>query len=169
MTTENANGVAKADGASAEQSTSAINIPYGMIKHIEFNNLKKEELIDIPHCARLQYRLMLHDAIIKAKVEFVKRRISVIYNHPEAENKKPKISRNELIEFLKKEGINVDASNIAERDYDYVKEFYSYAFFPPEIRHSTPYGWTREEYAKIQEKRNRKEKAKKGMLIFGGK
>jgi hypothetical protein len=43
-------------------------VPYRTIKQVTFTDLKKEELIDIPHAARLQYRLMLLDPVIKAKI-----------------------------------------------------------------------------------------------------
>ena len=55
-------------------------VPYRMIKRLMFSNVKKEELQDIQHSARLQYRLMLMDPVIKANVNFTKRVITILYN-----------------------------------------------------------------------------------------
>ena len=55
-------------------------MPYHVVKRAVFSNLKKEDLIDIPHSARLQYRLMLMDPVIKAVVDFNELKITVIYN-----------------------------------------------------------------------------------------
>jgi len=133
-------------------------MPYTIIKKVTFSNLDQKELIDIPHCARLQYRLLLFDAVIKAKVDFHKKFIRIIYNHPEADNIKEKISRDKLVEFLAGEGVHVknDPVNMQEVDYDYKKELYDYAYFPPSIREAPPYGWTREEW-----KQHKEEEAKK--------
>src|SRR5271155_3800014 len=70
-------------------------VPYKIIKKVIFTELKKEELIDIPHAARLQYRLMLLDPVIKATVDFTKSKISILYNPREAENIREKISIDE--------------------------------------------------------------------------
>lgn len=125
-------------------------VPYRMVKKIVFSNLKKEELIDIPHAARLQYRLMLLDPILKAKVDFTKTRVIIIYNPRTADNYKEKISREELIDVLAKQGVHVSLENIEEADFDYYKNFYSYAYSPPAIRESAPYGYSREEWRKFR-------------------
>ena len=130
----------------------AFRVPYKMIKETTFSNLSRNELIDIEHATRLQYRLMLLDAVLKARVEFVKNRIVVIYNHAGAENRKPKISVDQLIEFLAKEGVHVDRTSISTADYDYYKNIYSYQFNPPSIRETQPYGWNREEWHKMKGK-----------------
>ena len=134
-------------------------MPYKMIKKVTFTNLDSKELIDIPHCARLQYRLLLFDAVIKAKVDFYKRFIRIIYNPLEADNIREKISREKLIEFMANEGVHVktDKEDMEEVDYDYKKELYDYAYFSPTIREAPPYGWTREEWKREQE-RQAKEK-----------
>jgi hypothetical protein len=133
-------------------------LPYTIIKKVTFKNLSQAELKDIPYSARLQYRLLLFDAVIKAKVDFHKRFIRIIYNHPEAANIKEKISREKLIEFLAGEGVHVSESpeNMEEVDYDYQKELYNYAYFPPSIREAPPYGWTKEEWKKHKEEEEKK-------------
>ena len=44
-------------------------MPYKIVKQVTFKNLDQKELKDIPYSARLQYRLLLFDAVIKAKVD----------------------------------------------------------------------------------------------------
>lgn len=137
-------------------------MPYKIIKKVTFKNLDQRQLIDLPHSARLQYRLLLFDAVIKAKVDFHKKFIKIVYNPLEADNIKEKMSRDQLIEFLKAEGVTVstDPANIEEADYDYYKELYSYAYFPPSIREAPPYGWSKELWKKEKE-RVAKEKYRK--------
>ncbi|MGI0100642.1 MAG: hypothetical protein ACREBH_02910 [Candidatus Micrarchaeaceae archaeon] len=125
-------------------------IPYKMIKIVTFTDMKKEELIDIPHAARLQYRLMLLDPVIKARVDFTKAKISVIFNPREADNIREKMSLEELKEFLTKQGVNVDNGKMVLDDYDYYKELYSYAYNPPEIRERAPYGYTMEQWKNMR-------------------
>lgn len=126
-------------------------VPYKMVKKLVFANIKKEELIDIPHSARLQYRLMLMDPILKATVDFTKRRIGIIYNQPDAKNAKEKMSIEQIKEFLLKEGIHTDAPVEMENiDYDYYKNLYSYAYNPSRIREKAPYGYTTEEWQKMR-------------------
>ncbi len=141
-----------------EEDGKKFRMPYKMIKKVTFKNLDSKELIDIPYSARLQYRLLLFDAVIKAKVDYHKRFIRIIYNNPEADNIREKISRKQLIEFLEGEGVHVktDHENMEETDYDYFKELYSYAYFPQSIREAPPYGWTREEWKAEQERQERK-------------
>jgi hypothetical protein len=127
-----------------------------MIKKVEFYNVKKEDMIDHPHAARLQYRLMLLDPVIKAFVEYKREKITVIYNPSTAENIREKMSLEELIKFLEKEGIHVDRSVMVESDYDYHKEFYNYAFNPKVIREHPPYGYTKEQWKKMKPEWERK-------------
>ncbi|MGC8571946.1 MAG: hypothetical protein ACP5RI_03335 [Candidatus Micrarchaeia archaeon] len=143
-----------------EEEGKLYKMPYRMIKRITFNNVDQKDLKDLAHSARLQYRLLNLDAIIKAKVNFVKKQIQIIYNNPEAENNKAKISREELIKFLEKEGIHINEKDIVEEDFDYYKSFYSTTFFPKTIRNAVPYGWSKSEYEKI--KKSIEAKAKKG-------
>lgn len=143
-------------------------LPYKAIKQAVFTNVSKSDMVDQEHAARLQYRLLLLEPIIKAYVEFQKGRITVIYNPAGADNIREKMSLDDLIAFLAKEGINVDKSAIAERDYDYYKEFYSYAFNPKVIRERPPYGYTLTQWRKIKPKKEAKAKEyeKKKWLNF---
>ena len=67
-------------------------VPYHMVKRVTFTNISKAEMIDIPHAARLQYRLMLLEPIMKASVDFTKSKIIVTYNPDTADNNKEKMS-----------------------------------------------------------------------------
>ncbi len=125
-------------------------VPYHIIKMAIINNVSRKELIDIPHAARLQYRLMLMDPVIKATVDYTKAKITIIYNPKDADNNKEKISVEELAEFLQKEGINVGASSFEISDYDYYKNLYSYAYRPAKIRERAPYGYTMEQWEKMR-------------------
>ena len=124
-------------------------VPYRVVKEIVFRGVSKEEMVDIEHAARLQYRLMLMDAVLRAKVEFNHGIITIVYNNPEAENRKEKISKDDLISFLAKEGVHVSAGE--ERDFDYYKEMYSYQFNPPVIRERPPYGYSQEEWKRMKQ------------------
>lgn len=137
-------------------------VPYRIIKKVTFTNVSKGEMIDIPHAARLQYRLMLLDPIMKASVDFTKSKITVLYNPDSADNNKEKISLDDLREVLKKEGISTDTQHMVNEDYDYYKNFYSYAYNPPSIRERAPYGYTQEQWNK--EKPEWEKKLVKGNL-----
>jgi hypothetical protein len=137
-------------------------VPYRIVKKATFVNVSKADLIDIPHAARLQYRLMLLDPILKASVDFTKSKITVIYNPDTADNNKEKISLEDLREVLQKEGITTDRAHTVNEDYDYYKNFYSYAYNPPAIRERAPYGYTMEQWQKM--KPEWQEKLKKGNL-----
>ncbi|MCL4389237.1 hypothetical protein M1397_01320 [Candidatus Marsarchaeota archaeon] len=126
-------------------------MPYRIIKYVVFRNLSQKEMVDPQHAAMLQYRLSIMEPVIKASVNFAKSRITLIYNPKGAKNRREQISLQELIEYLAKEGVHVDTNNIDERDYDYVKEFYNYAYFSPTIREHPPYGYTKEEWAGMRE------------------
>ena len=121
-------------------------VPYHMVKEIIFTGIKKEDLIDTEHSARLQYRLMLKDSILFAKVEFVARKIRVTYNPDTSDNRKEKISLQQLVDFLAKEGVHVDAQQAQQRDVDYYNEIYKYQYSPPSVREHPPYGYTLEEW-----------------------
>ncbi len=116
-----------------------VEIPYKIIKELTIE-VDKQQLIDIAHSARLQYDLLKLDAVIKAKVEYTKAKIIIVYNPKTADNEKKKIDLKELKEFLKKHGLNIDNAKISEQDYNYYNKFYSYAFNPKEIRCHLPYG-----------------------------
>ena len=131
-------------------------VPYSMIKEVEFSNVSREQMLDMEHAARLQYRLMLQESVIRAKVEFVKQKITIVYNPVGAENNKPKITKEELVKFMEGEGVRVDARSMSERDFDYFKEMYSYQFNPPSIRERPPYGYTMSEWKKMRNEYNKK-------------
>jgi hypothetical protein len=131
-------------------------VPYKMVKEIEFENISKQHMVDMEHAGRLQYRLMLQDSIIRAKVEFVKQKITIVYNPDTAQNNKPKISKEDLISFLAKEGVKIDPSAMKERDFDYFNEMYMYQFNPPSIRERPPYGYTMDEWKKMRDEYNQK-------------
>ncbi len=142
-------------------------IPYDIIKQVTITNVSKSDMIDMQHAARLQYRLMLNDAIIKARVDFTKSKITIIYNPKGADNIKPKISLDEIIELLGKEGIKVDMGNVKDEDYDY-KSFYNYAFGPKQIRERPPYTYTHSEWQKmkVESEKKKEEHLKKKLEKF---
>ncbi len=125
-------------------------VPYHMVREVTFTGLKKEELIDTEHSARLQYRFMLMDSILFAKVEFVARKIKLTYNPETADNRKEKMSLQQIIEFLAKQGVHVDQQQMQQRDVDYYNEIYKYQYNPPSIREHPPYGYTLEEWRKMK-------------------
>ena len=127
-----------------------IRIPYKMVKEVVFSNISKADMIDSEHAARLQYRLMLNDSVIKARVHYIKGTIRVIYNPTSADNLREKISLEDLITFLSKEGISVDRSAIDDHDYDYYANYYSKTFNPASIREHAPYGYTLQEWRKLK-------------------
>ncbi len=130
-------------------------VPYKIVKEVIFSELSKEELRDIEHSARLQYRLLLLDSILKAKVEFIRGRITITYNPKESTNRKEKISTDELISFLAKEGVNTDPSKATQRDVDYFEEIYKYQFEPATIREHAPYGHTLKEWKLLKPRWNK--------------
>jgi hypothetical protein len=135
-------------------------LPYRIIKQVTFTNLKIGELVDIPHAARLQYRLMLLEPVIKAWVDYTKSKIVVIYNPREAKNLREKMSLEELRDFLSKQGVNVSTDTMHEEDYDYKRRLYDYAYSSPSVRESAPYSYTVEEWRGM--KPEWEEKMKKG-------
>ncbi len=126
-------------------------IPYKIVKEVTFTDVRKEELVSIENSGRLQYRLMLLEPVLRAKVEFTKGKITVVYNPKTAKNRKEKISREELITFFANEGVNVAKCPLTERDFDYYVEMYTYQFDPPSIRERPPYGYTAAEWQKMKE------------------
>ncbi len=133
-------------------------IPYKMVKEVTFSDLNPYDLKDIPYSARLQYRLLLLDSVLKAKVEFVRNRIIITYNPRESKNRKEKTSREELMQFLSKEGVTANAAAISERDVDYVEEIYKYQFEPASIREHAPYGYTRDEWKSMKPEWEKRQK-----------
>lgn len=126
-------------------------VPYKTVKEVVFTNVSKDDLIDIEHCARVQYRLLLQESVLRAKIEFVWRRITITYNPAGADNGKEKISLQGLIDFLAGEGIRVDQNSLQERDCDYYKEIFHYQFNPPSIRERPPYSYSPEQWKSMKE------------------
>jgi hypothetical protein len=115
-------------------------VPYKKIVHAEIK-VDKSRLIDIPHAARLQYRLLLNDAIIKAKVSFTKGSIELYYNKEGSDNEMPKVSLENVLTLLKENGVEPQKDGINEKEVDYKDTLYNYAFKPKEIKRAKPYGW----------------------------
>ncbi len=135
---------------SVEENGKKYVVPYRTIKRVMFSNISQKELIDIPHAARLQYRLMLLEPVIKATVNYVKGTILVTYNNVGSGNLKEKMSREELIEFLGTQNIHIDPAAVEEQDYDYYNAFFRYTFNPQRVRETAPYGIKTEEWRKIR-------------------
>ncbi len=133
------------------EGDSRYRVPYDKIKKAVFSDIDRKELIDIPHAARLQYRLMLLDPVIKARVDYTKARITVIYNPETADNYKEKMSLDDLVGILASQGVKVDRSKTENTDYDYRSEFYNYAYNPKRIREHPPYGYTDEEWKEMKQ------------------
>ncbi len=125
-------------------------IPYHVIKRAIFLDIKKEHLIDVSHSARLQYKLLLMDSVVKAVVDFNQLRITVIYNPIGADNNGAKTSVESLVKFLAQEGVHVHPGSTKDENYDYYKELYSYAFSSPSIRKSAPYSFTLKEWETLE-------------------
>lgn len=125
-------------------------IPFKMVKQVVFSNIRRDELLDLEHSARLQYRLLLMDSVLKAKVEFAKLKITVVFNPTDAINRKEKIDIEGLINFLASEGVTVDKAHIETTDFDYYKEMYAYQFDPATIREHPPYSYTKEQWVKMK-------------------
>ena len=132
------------------ENGSRFTVPYRTIKMVTFTNVSQVEMVDAAHAARLQYRLLLLNPVIKAVVDFTKSKITVIFNPETSDNNKEKISLEQLRETLKKEGITTRDSSTTIEDYDYYKSFYSRGYNPPIIRETTPYGWTQEQWRKLK-------------------
>ncbi len=131
-------------------------MPYRMVRKVTFSNLKKAELLDLPHSARLQYRLMLLGAVIKAAVDFDDAQITIIYNPSNADNSSDKTSQGELVKMLSKEGVHVDPSSARDVDYDYYTELYANSHNPKTIKESPPYGYTADEWSAMRSKWQKK-------------
>lgn len=128
-----------------------IRVPYRMVKQVIFTNVKQSgEFSDPEHAARLQYRLLLNDAILKARVHYIRNKILIIYNPKDAGNLKDKIDLDGIKAFLKEQKVEIDENSISDEPYDYYKDFYTYAFDSPSIREHPPYGYTLKEWKKMK-------------------
>jgi hypothetical protein len=125
-------------------------VPYQNVKELIFANVKKDELVDAEHSARLQYRLLLMDAVIRAYVDFPQRKIFIIYNPEGADSKLKKASRQELVAFLAGQGVHVSENEVQENDLDYYSSIYAPQYNPPSVREHPPYGYTPEEWKKMK-------------------
>lgn len=123
-------------------------VPYKVVREAVIT-VSKESMQDLEHAARLQYRLMLLDSVIKAKVEFVKGLITIVYNPKDSPNIKEKASIGELIEFISKEGV-IPEGRFTERPVDYFEEIYKRQFEPAQIREHPPYGYTLKEWKSLK-------------------
>lgn len=136
-----------------------IRVPYRMVKQVIFTNVEhKGEFSDPEHAARLQYRLLLNDAILKARVHYIRNKILIIYNPEHADNLKDKISLEGIRTLLKEQKVEIDENSISDEPYDYYKDFYTYAFASPSIREHPPYGYTIQEWKKMKPEWNEKVK-----------
>ncbi len=136
-----------------------IRVPYRMVRQAVFTDvIHTGEFSDQEHAARLQYRLMLNDAILKARVFYIRNRITVIYNPKDAKNLKEKIDLKEIAALLKSQGVDVGSSQVTDEPYDYYKDFYTYAFSPAEIREHPPYGYTIQEWRRMKPAWEKKKK-----------
>ncbi len=133
-----------------EENGNLFRVPYRIVSKVVFSNIDKADFKDSEHAARLQYRLMLNDAILKARVHYARGNIIIIYNPLTSDNLKEKIGIDEIIKFLEGEGIRVSREHMVDEPYDYYKNFYSYAFSPPAIREHAPYGYTIQEWKKMK-------------------
>ncbi len=151
-----------------EEDGKKYRLPYRIIRKAVFSNVSRKELIDIPHAARLQYRLMLLDPILKARVDFARGRIIVLYNPKTAKNNKEKMNLDDLLEVLSAQGIHPEKSSIEDTDYDYYHDFYSYAYQPSRIREHPPYAYTDEEWKGMKQEweANMKEGERKKLEKF---
>jgi len=123
-------------------------VPYQKVKYVVLKNISKEELIDAEHAARLQYRLLLLEPVLRAKVDFGSLKISLLYNPEAAKTRNRRMSLKGILDFLASEHVHADANSVEERDVDYYKEIYSYYYDPETVRERPPFGYTPEEWSK---------------------
>jgi hypothetical protein len=123
-------------------------VPYRNVRELTFKNIKQAELVDAEHSARLQYRLLLMDAVIRAGVDFSTKKITVTYNP--TDNGMKHISKNEIVAFLEGQGIHVPESDVEEKEFDYYTEIYLMQYNAPSVRAHPPYGYTSEEWKRMK-------------------
>jgi hypothetical protein len=133
-----------------------LRIPYQAVREIVFSNLTGEDLIDPEHAARLQYRLLLKEAVINATVDFAQRRILVTYNPDSATNRMEKTNADALMDFITSEGVHVSEKNTKEKELDYYNDVFLAQYNPPSVREAQPYGYTSEEWQKMKKEYQRK-------------
>lgn len=125
-------------------------MPFRMVTKTTFADLKQDELIDARHAARLQYRLMLLESVIKATVDFANLKITVIYNPAGSGNGRPETDADKMRAFLEGQGVHALPENTREEHYDYITKLYSYAYLPARTRTSAPYGYTAQEWQSME-------------------
>ena len=86
-----------------------LTIPYQKVNEVVFSGISGEELIDPEHSARLQYRLLVKEEVIKANVDFIQRKIFITYNPTSATNRMAKTTLQELADFIASEGVHVSS------------------------------------------------------------
>jgi len=123
-------------------------VPYRIVKEAVIA-VKRVDLGDQGRAAMLQHKLMTDDAIIKASANYITGKITVVYNPKGAKNLRPKTDLDAIVAKLQAEG--VEPLSVEQHDYDYYREFYSYAFNPPKIRDRPPYGYDAEKWKKVRE------------------
>jgi hypothetical protein len=133
-------------------------VPYRKVRQVVFRGVRKEELVDPEHAARLQYRLILMEPILLAAVDFDEREIGVFYNPEEATNRNERISLQGIVDFLASEGVHVDSKGAESKEVDYYASVYGYYHNPKSVRERPPYGYTLDEW-----KSGLKERYEKGM------
>ena len=136
----------------ADENGEKYRLPYDKVREVVFSNIPSSELIDIPHCARLQYRLLLNTAILKAKVEFVNRKITIVYNPKGSNSANASIDLVDIVKMLETEGVRVDITGAEQREVDYYKEIWYPQFHPATIREHPPYGYTLDQWRKMKDK-----------------
>lgn len=133
-----------------------LTIPYQKVNEVVFSGISGEELIDPEHSARLQYRLLVKEEVIKANVDFIQRKIFITYNPTSATNRMAKTTLQELADFIASEGVHVSSKDTKETELDYYNDVYLAQFNPPSVREAQPYGYTSAEWQKMKKEYQRK-------------
>lgn len=121
-------------------------LPYGIVKRVVFSGISRDEISDIGRAARLQYRLLLLDPVLRAKVDSLGCTITIIYNPETAANRNEKMSLKSIVEFLSRQGVHVSEKRAELSDLEYRREIYDYNYNPSTIRERPPFGYTLDEW-----------------------
>ncbi len=121
-------------------------MPYRAVRRAVLSNLRRDELQDARHAARLQYSLMLLEPVIKATVDFGELKATVIYNPLDADNGMPKTDLGHIEDVLAQQGVHMHPGSVKDESYDYYGQLYSYAYSPRRTRESVPYGHSTKEW-----------------------
>jgi hypothetical protein len=134
-------------------------VPYRKVRQVAFRGVRREELVDPEHAARLQYRLLLMEPILLAAVDFAEGEIGIFYNPEEATNRNERISLQGIVDFLAGEGVHVDPKGAESKEVDYYASVYGYYHDPKSIRERPPYGYTLDEWKSGMKERYEKNMA----------